>query len=89
MDNKIDTVAFLNSLDEPGEYDHPTRIVFRNRGIRHNSVAAALGVSDSLVSKVLRGESHPSPITEMNLQSLAMLVEEFDIYGSMSTEDGA
>ena len=78
---KLDLQAFINSLEDPGPQDHPTKIFFQNRGIRHRSIAKAMGVSPSLVSKVLNGKTEPSDIVDINLRSLAMVTEKFEIYG--------
>jgi hypothetical protein len=78
---KLDLQAFINSLDEPGDNDHPTKIFFQNRGIQHTSIAKALGVSPSLISKVMSGKTEASDIVDINLRSLAMISEKFEIYG--------
>ena len=81
ISTKLDLQAFINSLEEPGENDHKTRTFFQNRGIKHRSIATALGVSPSLVSKVMSGKTNTSDIVDFNLRSLAMVTEKFEIYG--------
>ena len=83
--NKLDLQAFLNSLEEPGDKDHPTKLFFQNRGIRHLSIAKGLGVSPSLISKILNGKTEASDIVKLNLKALAMIAEQLEIYGVMTT----
>jgi transcriptional regulator with XRE-family HTH domain len=83
---KLDIQRFLENIGrQRNRRQHPMKTLFIQRGIEKRSVAKALNVSQGLISKIFSGKVQPTKTLEMNLQALAMIIEEFDIDGF---EDG-
>jgi|APSaa5957512622_1039677.scaffolds.fasta_scaffold300428_1 hypothetical protein len=85
--NNLDISAFLEALDQPGEYDHITKAIFRNHGIKNIAIAEALNVSPSLISKVMNGHLEPNPRVERSLLALSAFIEKFEVCG-ITTKTG-